>query len=186
MGNTPSSRVERDTDVYVTSPHFKPVQVTWTQKSKERSETFYVSKYELIAGMLFDPEPPNFGNGTSIVTKDEELHRLLVQASKSGTGKGEKGVVFVQKSKLDQLKAVESHDWGYVFKVGDEWQYGEHKEAPIRFLVYHDKHNEVPQHSFVENFVVTPESQEVMAALGYSPDQIQHVSVNYVGPLKNF
>ncbi|KAK5047537.1 hypothetical protein LTR84_006634 [Exophiala bonariae] len=92
-------------------------------------------------------------------------------------GGGAEGVIFIQVSKLDELKAKKTSGDDLTVTIDDSFQYGQNKEKDKRFLVFHDKNNKLYQHRLLENLVSQRDSKtsDLLAIIGYrnvSPEDI--------------
>ncbi|KAM0490333.1 hypothetical protein ACHAP8_011665 [Fusarium lateritium] len=61
----------------------------------------------------------------------------------------EEGVIFIQKSRLDALKAKQGPGDDLTVIVDDSFQYGQNRDKTKRWLVFHDKNNQAFQLRFI-------------------------------------
>ncbi|RAH44657.1 uncharacterized protein BO95DRAFT_171834 [Aspergillus brunneoviolaceus CBS 621.78] len=106
------------------------------------------------------------------------------------TTPGDQGVIFVQASKLEQLKSRKVDGDDLTVVVSDEFQYGQKKDQSNRFLVYHDKSNKPYQHRFMENTLTSLGSKgaDFVISLGYSDvSKVEDILKHFIGDyLKDF
>ncbi|KAL8791671.1 MAG: hypothetical protein Q9195_005754 [Heterodermia aff. obscurata] len=102
----------------------------------------------------------------------------------------EENLIFVQASKLDELKNKKIDGDNVTLKVDDSFQYGQKKDGSKRFLVYHDKDNKPYQHRFVENTITElgGKAADFVSQLGYADvNKVEDVARNFLGDyLRNF
>ncbi len=129
--------IEKGNTFYVPADYLggaqgKKVTVKWSQMMKSRSEDYWICKYT---------------NKTANSCKSKTL-RPLTQTQPMTGFLAEEDIIFVQASKLDELKNKKIDGDNLTFKVDDSFQYGQKKDGSKRFLVYHDKNNKPFQVKF--------------------------------------
>ncbi|MCJ1379936.1 hypothetical protein MMC17_003039 [Xylographa soralifera] len=82
-------------------------------------------------------------------TRSEKYYSVVFENITQG---GERGRLFISEKALDEFKHNPIKDGNYVFKVDEEYQYGQANSAGNdRFLVFHNKNNTIYQHRFVRS-----------------------------------
>lgn len=119
-------------------------EIKWQQNFKDRSEVFLTIPYKV---------------------KDKEASGSLFVEQKMAD-KFMKAAKKVETNKESLFKSS-----AYTITINEDFQYGQDKEKTIRFLVYHDKNENIYQHRFASNNAF----QKIVSKIGEQTDKIESV-----------
>ncbi|KAL6712884.1 hypothetical protein ACLMJK_009596 [Lecanora helva] len=153
--------------------------------SIEKGNTFFVPE-EYLGGSQGKKVTVRW----SQMFKDRSEEYWVCKYTNKSANSSEENLIFVQISKLEELKNKKFDGDKLTFKVDDSFQYGQKKDGTKRFLVYHDKNNKPYQHRFVENTISSLGGKAVdyVSNLGYADvNKVEDVARHFLGDyLRNF